>query len=141
MRKMVKVFTYKDKNDVENCKFIFDMVFEDVRFNVDKDGFYSIESNGEDSKVVTLKVAFGESKIYINNVDNLELKFKDNKYSIGELIDIVILEEITHGTSYKSNLRYFYKRVLLNNEERILLSSTYEKDNLFLLTDKEFKLI
>lgn len=141
MKKILKSFTYREKNDVENCKFIFDIEFDDVRFYVDENGFFSIEPNGTNDKIVILKVSFGDSKIYINNVDNLELKFKENKYCVGNVIDIEILDEITHGTSYKSKLKYFYKKVLLNNEERILISSTYEKDNLFLLTDREFKLI
>lgn len=141
MKKVMKAFTYKEKNDTEYCKFIFDIEFKDVKFYVDNEGIITDKKTNPNDKEITLRVSFGENKVYVENEENSKLTFKENKYVVGKIVDVIVLEEITHGTSYKSNLKYFYKTILLNNEERILLSSTYEKDSLFLLTDKEFKLI
>lgn len=141
MKKVMKAFTYKEKNDTENCKFIFDIEFKDVKFYVDNEGIITDKKTNPNDKEITLRVSFGENKVYVENEENSKLTFKESKYVVGKIVDVIVLEEITHGTSYKSNLKYFYKTILLNNEERILLSSTYEKDSLFLLTDKEFKLI
>ena len=141
MKKVMKTFTYKEKNDTEYCKFIFDIEFKDVKFYVDNEGIITDKKTNPNDKEITLRVSFGENKVYVENEENSKLTFKESKYVVGKIVDVIVLEEITHGTSYKSNLKYFYKTILLNNEERILLSSTYEKDSLFLLTDKEFKLI
>jgi hypothetical protein len=141
MKKVMKAFTYKEKNDTEYCKFIFDIEFKDVKFYVDNEGIITDKKTNPNDKEITLRVSFGENKVYVESEENSKLTFKENKYVVGKIVDVIVLEEITHGTSYKSNLKYFYKTILLNNEERILLSSTYEKDSLFLLTDKEFKLI
>lgn len=141
MKKVMKAFTYKEKNDTEYCKFIFDIEFKDVEFYVDNEGIITDKKTNPNDKEITLRVSFGENKVYVENEENSKLTFKESKYVVGKIVDVIVLEEITHGTSYKSNLKYFYKTILLNNEERILLSSTYEKDSLFLLTDKEFKLI
>ena len=141
MKKVMKAFTYKEKNDTEYCKFIFDIEFKDVKFYVDNEGIITDKKTNPNDKEITLRVSFGENKVYVENEENSNLTFKESKYVVGKIVDVIVLEEITHGTSYKSNLKYFYKTILLNNEERILLSSTYEKDSLFLLTDKEFKLI
>lgn len=141
MKKVMKAFTYKEKNDTEYCKFIFDIEFKDVKFYVDNEGIITDKKTNPNDKEITLRVSFGENKVYVENEENSKLTFKESKYVVGKIVDVIVLEEITHGTSYKSNLKYFYKTILLNNEERILLSSTYEKDFLFLLTDKEFKLI
>ncbi len=141
MKKVMKAFTYKEKNDTEYCKFIFDIEFKDVKFYVDNEGIITDKKTNPNDKEITLRVSFGENKVYVENEENSKLTFKESKYVVGKIVDVIVLEEITHGTSYKSNLKYFYKTILLNNEERILLSSTYEKDSLFLLTDKEFKLI
>lgn len=141
MKKVMKAFTYKEKNDTEYCKFIFDIEFKDVKFYVDNEGIITDKKTNPNDKEITLRVSFGENKVYVENEENSKLTFKESKYVVGKIVDVIVLEEITHSTSYKSNLKYFYKTILLNNEERILLSSTYEKDSLFLLTDKEFKLI
>ena len=141
MKKVMKAFTYKEKNDTEYCKFIFDIEFKDVKFYANNEGIITDKKTNPNDKEITLRVSFGENKVYVENEENSKLTFKENKYVVGKIVDVIVLEEITHGTSYKSNLKYFYKTILLNNEERILLSSTYEKDSLFLLTDKEFKLI
>ena len=141
MKKVMKAFTYKEKNDTEYCKFIFDIEFKDVKFYVDNEGIITDKKTNPNDKEITLRVSFGENKVYVENEENSKLTFKESKYVVGKIVDVIVLEEITHGTSYKANLKYFYKTILLNNEERILLSSTYEKDSLFLLTDKEFKLI
>lgn len=141
MKKVMKAFTYKEKNDTEYCKFIFDIEFKDVKFYANNEGIITDKKTNPNDKEITLRVSFGENKVYVENEENSKLTFKESKYVVGKIVDIIVLEEITHGTSYKSNLKYFYKTILLNNEERILLSSTYEKDSLFLLTDKEFKLI
>ena len=141
MKKVMKAFTYKEKNDTEYCKFIFDIEFKDVKFYVDNERIITDKKTNPNDKEITLRVSFGENKVYVENEENSKLTFKESKYVVGKIVDVIVLEEITHGTSYKSNLKYFYKTILLNNEERILLSSTYEKDSLFLLTDKEFKLI
>ena len=141
MKKVMKAFTYKEKNDTEYCKFIFDIEFKDVKFYVDNEGIITDKKTNPNDKEITLRVSFGENKVYVENEENSKLTFKESKYVVGKIVDVIVLEEITHGTSYKSNLKYFYKTILLNNEERILLSSTYEKDSLFLLTDKEFKLM
>ena len=148
MKKVMKAFTYKEKNDTEYCKFIFDIEFKDVKFYANNEGIIT------DKKTLQKWVALRKTnkayenyqrcpqdKVYVENEENSKLTFKESKYVVGKIVDVIVLEEITHGTSYKSNLKYFYKTILLNNEERILLSSTYEKDSLFLLTDKEFKLI
>ncbi len=141
MKKVMKAFTYKEKNDTEYCKFIFDIEFKDVKFYANNEGIITDKKTNPNDKEITLRVSFGENKVYVENEENSKLTFKESKYVVGKIVDVIVLEEITHGTSYKSNLKYFYKTILLNNEERILLSSTYEKDSLFLLTDKEFKLI
>lgn len=141
MKKVMKAFTYKEKNDTEYCKFIFDIEFKDVKFYANNEGIITDKKTNPNDKEITLRVSFGENKVYVESEENSKLTFKENKYVVGKIVDVIVLEEITHGTSYKSNLKYFYKTILLNNEERILLSSTYEKDSLFLLTDKEFKLI
>ena len=141
MKKVMKAFTYKEKNDTEYCKFIFDIEFKDVKFYANNEGTTTDKKTNPNDKEITLRVSFGENKVYVENEENSKLTFKESKYVVGKIVDVIVLEEITHGTSYKSNLKYFYKTILLNNEERILLSSTYEKDSLFLLTDKEFKLI
>ena len=139
MKKVMKAFTYKEKNDTEYCKFIFDIEFKDVKFYANNEGIITDKKTNPNDKEITLRVSFGENKVYVENEENSKLTFKESKYVVGKIVDVIVLEEITHGTSYKSNLKYFYKTILLNNEERILLSSTYEKDSLFLLTDKEFK--
>ena len=141
MKKVMKAFTYKEKNDTEYCEFIFDIEFKDVKFYANNEGIITDKKTNPNDKEITLRVSFGENKVYVENEENSKLTFKESKYVVGKIVDVIVLEEITHGTSYKSNLKYFYKTILLNNEERILLSSTYEKDSLFLLTDKEFKLI
>lgn len=141
MKKVMKAFTYKEKNDTEYCKFIFDIEFKNTKFYVNNEGIITDKKSNPNDKEITLRVSFGENKAYVESEENSKLTFKENKYVVGKIVDVIVLEEITHGTSYKSNLKYFYKTILLNNEERILLSSTYEKDSLFLLTDKEFKLI
>lgn len=141
MKKVMNAFTYKEKNDTEYCKFIFDIEFKDTKFYVNNEGIITDKKTNPNDKEITLRVSFGENKVYVESEENSKLTFKENKYVVGKIVDVIVLEEITHGTSYKSNLKYFYKTILLNNEERILLSSTYEKDSLFLLTDKEFKLI
>lgn len=141
MKKVMKAFTYKEKNDTEYCKFIFDIEFKNTKFYVNNEGIITDKKTNPNDKEITLRVSFGENKVYVESEENSKLTFKENKYVVGKIVDVIVLEEITHGTSYKSNLKYFYKTILLNNEERILLSSTYEKDSLFLLTDKEFKLI
>lgn len=141
MKKVMKAFTYKEKNDTEYCKFIFDIEFKNTKFYVNNEGIITDKKTNPNDKEITLRVSFGENKAYVESEENSKLTFKENKYVVGKIVDVIVLEEITHGTSYKSNLKYFYKTILLNNEERILLSSTYEKDSLFLLTDKEFKLI
>lgn len=141
MKKVMKAFTYKEKNDTEYCKFIFDIEFKNTKFYVNNEGIITDKKSNPNDKEITLRVSFGENKVYVESEENSKLTFKENKYVVGKIVDVIVLEEITHGTSYKSNLKYFYKTILLNNEERILLSSTYEKDSLFLLTDKEFKLI
>lgn len=141
MKKVMNAFTYKEKNDTEYCKFIFDIEFKDVKFYANNEGIITDKKTNPNDKEITLRVSFGENKVYVENEENSKLTFKESKYVVGKIVDVIVLEEITHGTSYKSNLKYFYKTILLNNEERILLSSTYEKDSLFLLTDKEFKLI
>ena len=141
MKKVMKAFTYKEKNDTEYCKFIFDIEFKNTKFYVNNEGIITDTKTNPNDKEITLRVSFGENKVYVESEENSKLTFKENKYVVGKIVDVIVLEEITHGTSYKSNLKYFYKTILLNNEERILLSSTYEKDSLFLLTDKEFKLI
>ena len=141
MKKVMKAFTYKEKNDTEYCKFIFDIEFKDVKFYANNEGIITDKKTNPNDKEITLRVSFGENKVYVENEKNSKLTFKESKFVVGKIVDVIVLEEITHGTSYKSNLKYFYKTILLNNEERILLSSTYEKDSLFLLTDKEFKLI
>lgn len=141
MKKVMKAFTYKEKNDTEYCKFIFDIEFKNTKFYVNNEGIITDKKTNPNDKEITLRVSFGENKVYVENEENSKLTFKESKYVVGKIVDVIVLEEITHGTSYKSNLKYFYKTILLNNEERILLSSTYEKDSLFLLTDKEFKLI
>lgn len=141
MKKVMKAFTYKEKNDTEYCKFIFDIEFKNTKFYVNNEGIITDKKTNPNDKEITLRVSFGENKVYVENEENSKLTFKESKYVVGKIVDVIVLEEITHGTSCKSNLKYFYKTILLNNEERILLSSTYEKDSLFLLTDKEFKLI
>ncbi len=141
MKKVMNAFTYKEKNDTEYCKFIFDIEFKNTKFYVNNEGIITDKKTNPNDKEITLRVSFGENKVYVESEENSKLTFKENKYVVGKIVDVIVLEEITHGTSYKSNLKYFYKTILLNNEERILLSSTYEKDSLFLLTDKEFKLI
>ena len=141
MKKVMNAFTYKEKNDTEYCKFIFDIEFKNTKFYVNNEGIITDKKTNPNDKEITLRVSFGENKVYVQSEENSKLSFKENKYVVGKIVDVIVLEEITHGTSYKSNLKYFYKTILLNNEERILLSSTYEKDSLFLLTDKEFKLI
>lgn len=141
MKKVMNAFTYKEKNDTEYCKFIFDIEFKNTKFYVNNEGIITDKKTNPNDKEITLRVSFGENKVYVENEENSKLTFKESKYVVGKIVDVIVLEEITHGTSYKSNLKYFYKTILLNNEERILLSSTYEKDSLFLLTDKEFKLI
>ena len=141
MKKVMNAFTYKEKNDTEYCKFIFDIEFKNTKFYVNNEGIITDKKTNPNDKEITLRVSFGENKVYVESEKNSKLTFKENKYVVGKIVDVIVLEEITHGTSYKSNLKYFYKTILLNNEERILLSSTYEKDSLFLLTDKEFKLI
>ena len=141
MKKVMNAFTYKEKNDTEYCKFIFDIEFKNTKFYVNNEGIITDKKTNPNDKEITLRVSFGENKVYVESEENSKLTFKENKYVVGKIVDVIVLEEITHGTSYKSNLKYFYKTILLNNEKRILLSSTYEKDSLFLLTDKEFKLI
>lgn len=141
MKKVMKAFTYKEKNDTEYCKFIFDIEFKNTKFYANNEGIITDKKTNPNDKEITLRVSFGENKVYVESEENSKLTFKESKYVVGKIVDVIVLEEITHGTSYKSNLKYFYKTILLNNEERILLSSTYEKDSLFLLTDKEFKLI
>ena len=131
MKKVMKAFTYKEKNDTEYCKFIFDIEFKDVKFYANNEGIITDKKTNPNDKEITLRVSFGENKVYVENEENSKLTFKESKYVVGKIVDVIVLEEIT----------YFYKTILLNNEERILLSSTYEKDSLFLLTDKEFKLI
>ena len=141
MKKVMNAFTYKEKNDTEYCKFIFDIEFKNTKFYANNEGIITDKKTNPNDKEITLRVSFGENKVYVESEENSKLTFKESKYVVGKIVDVIVLEEITHGTSYKSNLKYFYKTILLNNEERILLSSTYEKDSLFLLTDKEFKLI
>ncbi|MDD3303860.1 MAG: hypothetical protein PHP54_02990 [Clostridia bacterium] len=140
MKKKMEAFIYKEDNDLENCKFIFDTKFENIKFYRNVEGILTQNRESETDEIQELNVFIGNMNSYVNNIKNLNLSFKENKYIVGKVEEVIIIDEIVRSTSCKSNLKYFYKTILLNNEERIIISSTYEKDSVFLLTDREFKL-
>ena len=90
MKKVMIVFTYKEKNDTEYCKFIFDIEFKDVKFYANNEGIITDKKTNPNDKEITLRVSFGENKVYVESEENSKLTFKENKYVVGKIVDVIV---------------------------------------------------